>query len=71
MDATIIDWDGQYLPDELRRLPPGRYVVEAAPDDSTAEERAGLAIGLDELDAGDEIDIDDALRTILGAPPTP
>ena len=70
MDARIIEWDGQDLPDELRRLPPGRYVLEAAADNATAEELAGLLIGLDELDAGNEIGIDDALRAILSAPPT-
>jgi len=38
------------------------------PNALTAEEKAGLAIGLDELDAGHEIEIDAALRVILGAP---
>lgn len=70
MDATIIDWDGHDLPDELRKLPPGRYVLETAPSDSTAAEEAGIKLGLDELDAGDEIAAEDALRAILGAKPS-
>jgi hypothetical protein len=69
MDAIVIDWDGHDLPDELRKLPPGRYVIETASGDPTAAEQAGLKIGLDELDAGEEIAAEDALRAILGAPP--
>lgn len=67
MDATIIEWDGQHVPDELQHLPPGRYVLQAAEDALTAEEKVGLAVGLSELDAGDEIDAGDALRLIVGA----
>lgn len=25
--SRILDWDGENVPDELRRLPPGRYIL--------------------------------------------
>jgi hypothetical protein len=28
--ARILNWDGQHLPDGMRSLPPGRYVIEEA-----------------------------------------
>lgn len=53
MQTVIIDWNGNEIPEGLRELPPGRYVVETleAPD-LTPEEDAGLRRALNELDAG-------------------
>jgi hypothetical protein len=50
----VLKWNGRDLPDELRELPPGRYVVEsvdAAPD-LTPEQERDLATAIDEADAG-------------------
>ena len=57
------------MPDELRRLPPGRYLVEAAPDALTPEEEAGIMAGLDELDAGGGIELEDLLPGFSSAVP--
>ena len=58
---AIINWNGSDLPDALRPLPAGRYIVEAL-DDSvslTPEEEDGLIQALDSLRAGHGIDHDD------------
>lgn len=65
----MMDWDGHDLPDELRRLPPGRYLVEAAPDALTPAEEAGIVAGLDELEAGGGIELEDLLRGFSNAVP--
>jgi hypothetical protein len=66
MDAMVIEWDGQQVPDELRQLPPGRYVIERAADALTPAEDAGIAEALDQLDAGQGIDLADVLRAVRG-----
>jgi hypothetical protein len=53
MDARIIEWDGTNLPDELRLLPPGRYLLE--PFDGwelSEEEDAAVSAAIDELESG-------------------
>lgn len=66
MHATVIDWDGARLPDKLRELPPGRYVV--APlndhDELTPEEDAAVRQGLDDLAAGKVVPLDEVIREI-------
>ncbi len=52
-ETTIIEWDGHALPAGLRRLPPGRYVLEPL-DEMLAlspEEDAGVRAALDEMTA--------------------
>ena len=52
--VTIIDWNGADLPDELRQLRPGRYVVETL-DDAPAlspDDEQGLIDALESLRAG-------------------
>jgi hypothetical protein len=66
MDSFLIDWDGSALPEELRRLPPGRYVIEPVATPLAPEEEEGLLAGLDELDAGAAISLADALRELRG-----
>ena len=61
LTMAIINWNGSDLPDALRPLPAGRYIVEAL-DDSvslTPEEEDGLIQALDSLRAGHGIDHDD------------
>ena len=38
MQARIIEWDGTNVPDELRHLPPGRYIVDAVEDTEDLDE---------------------------------
>jgi hypothetical protein len=64
--TVVLDWDGKEVPDELRTLPKGRYVI--APVDAvpalTAEEEQGLEEALDALDRGEGVDLDQ-VRTEL------
>jgi hypothetical protein len=50
--ATVLKWNGKDLPDELRKLPEGRYVIESldAVSALTLEEELGLEEALKELD---------------------
>ena len=46
--AVVVEWNGQDVPEQLRRLPAGRYVL-ASVDESVAlsdEEEAGLIAAL-------------------------
>ncbi len=66
MSAMIIDWDGKGMPEELRRLPPGRYLVEpvdTAPKLSD-EEEDGLRRALESLRAGKGVSLEEARRRI-------
>ena len=63
---VVIDWDGLHVPPELRQLPPGRYVVEPAEEDTTltAEEEDGILTALNSLDAGRGTPLSDVIREI-------
>ena len=71
MKPKVIDWDGSHIPEELRRLPPGRYAVEPIdqPSPLTPEEEAGILAGLDQLDAGGGIPLADVVREIRSGLP--
>ena len=69
MNARIIDWDGTNVPEELRQLPPGRYVVgsvESIEDlgDLTEEEDAGIRLAMKQIEAGEGTPVEDAIRDI-------
>jgi hypothetical protein len=51
---AIIEWNGSDIPDALRRLPAGRYVVEPVEDLAalSADEEDGLVQALASLRAG-------------------
>ncbi len=67
MAPTIIEWDGRQMPEQLRGLPPGRYVVEPLDEvNLTADEEAGIATALDALDAGRGISLADVVRQLRG-----
>lgn len=59
--AVLLNWDGKELPEELRALPKGRYVI--APVDAvpalTAEEEQGLEEALDALDRDEGVDLEE------------
>ena len=66
MNPTIIDWDGTNVPEELRQLPPGRYVVgsvESTEDlgDLTEEEDAGIRLAMKQIEAGEGIPLEDVM----------
>jgi hypothetical protein len=58
--ATVLKWNGKDVPDELRGLPTGRYVIESvdALPALTEEEERGLEESLDALDRGEGIGIE-------------
>lgn len=62
-DTLVIEWNGTELPEALRSLPPGRYLIEPVDDEPvlTPEEDAGLREAMDDLDAGHGVSLQDAL----------
>ncbi len=60
--GTVVNWDGVELPEELRDLPKGRYVlvaVDEAPE-LTAKQEAGLTTALASIEAGHGVSRDEA-----------
>ncbi|MBI1737169.1 MAG: hypothetical protein HYR51_18520 [Candidatus Rokubacteria bacterium] len=70
--AKVIDWDGTHLPDGLRELPPGQYVIEPVEDriELSEQEEEELRTALDALDAGHGIPLADVIRQIGNRPPS-
>lgn len=66
MGPKVIDWDGRHIPEELQKLPPGRYAIESIDQvpPLTDTEEAGILAGLDALDAGKGIPLADVIREI-------
>ena len=66
MGVKVIRWDGTYISDELRQLPPGRYAVESVDDvpQLTEEGERGILAALDELDGGRGRPLSDVVREI-------
>jgi hypothetical protein len=63
MAETVIEWDGTNVPPELRRLAPGRYIVSPAQDGPLSpEEDAAVREGLDALEAGEVVTLEDVMR---------
>ena len=57
--AKVVTWNGKDVPDELRELPAGRYVVEAIDDDApvlSPEEEAGIEAALESYRQGRVVD---------------
>ena len=64
---AIINWNGSDLPEALRRLPAGRYVVERL-DESlalTPDEEEGLIQALESLRAGRGVEHEQVRARIL------
>lgn len=63
---STFHWNGQDLPEELRDLPPGTYMVEAIdqPPLLTEDEDAGLSAALDSLRAGKGRTLEQVRQTI-------
>jgi hypothetical protein len=64
--ARVLRWNGRDLPEELRQLPPGDYVVEPIEDvpPPTEEEEDGLRRALQSRDAGRVVDHEDVRRSV-------
>lgn len=57
MGSRVIHWDGSDIPPELRKLPPGRYVVEPFDEitDLTPEDEEEILVALGQLGVGRSI----------------
>jgi hypothetical protein len=66
--ATVLKWNDKDLPDELRNLPQGRYVLESLDEVPalTPEKEQGLDEAIAELDRGEGADLA-AVRADLDA----
>jgi len=66
---TIVRWNGADLPEELRTLPAGRYLVVPVDDvpPLTPDEDAGIELALDGLAHGGGVD-DAKARRRIGPP---
>jgi hypothetical protein len=66
--ATVLRWNGKDLPDEMRKLPEGRYVIESldAVPLLTEDEEQGLDEATAALDRGEGVE-GDAVRAELDA----
>ncbi len=64
--SRVLHWNGTDLPEELRDLPAGRYVVEAAdvPPALTEDEEEGLRQALASLRSGHGRTVDQVRATI-------
>lgn len=62
--ARVLRWNGHDLPDELRELPAGTYVVEAVDALLTPEEDEGLERALASLRAGKGRSLDQVRQSI-------
>ena len=53
--SRVLKWNGKDLPQELRSMPAGRYVVEAVDEvpELTREEEEGLVEALRSIDRGE------------------
>jgi hypothetical protein len=60
--SVVFDWNGEDVPEELKELPAGRYVLESideAPPLTAAEEQ-GLFEAMRSIDEGRGVDADTA-----------
>ena len=56
--SVVLHWNGKDVPQELRSLPEGRYVVDAidAAPELSPDEEAGLEVALKSLRQGQGVD---------------
>lgn len=63
--TKLIHWNGIDLPDELRTLPAGTYLIESAEDALSDDEERGLVEALDAIRAGRGVDQSSARDALL------
>ena len=63
---TVLDWNGEDIPTELRALPMGRYLIVPIDDapELSVEDAAGLERALASIAAGRGVGEDAARRTV-------
>jgi hypothetical protein len=68
--ARVLHWNGKDVPEELRELPAGRYVIEAIDDVTTLspEDEDGLRSALASLRAGKGRTLSQVRQTIDAVP---
>lgn len=59
------------MPEELRVLPPGRYVLEPWVAPPSAEEEDGIADAINALDAGQGIPLEQMMAELEDGPEVP
>lgn len=64
--GDVIDWDETNMPHELRMLPPGRYILAALDESAelTPEEETAVLVGLDDLQVGNVVPLDDFIQEL-------
>jgi methionine salvage enolase-phosphatase E1 len=64
---VVLDWNGVDVPDELRELPKGRYVVVALDDapELDAAQEAGLEAALAAVRDGRGVPLEDARDRVM------
>lgn len=67
--TRVVDWNGKDIPEGLRSLPPGRYVVEQVDEAPvlTADEEDGIREAIRSLDAGEGRTLAQVRSTLSGA----
>ncbi|MFZ5469230.1 MAG: hypothetical protein ACOZIN_07290 [Myxococcota bacterium] len=65
--SRVIDWDGKNVPDEMRSLPPGRYVVDPIDETIplTADEEEGIRQAMASLGAGQGRSLEEVRDRVL------
>ena len=64
--AVVVNWNGVDVPEELRELPEGRYVIVAVDEaaELSAEQEAGLESALASVRAGHAVSLDEARKRV-------
>jgi hypothetical protein len=64
--SVVLIWNGKDVPQELRVLPEGRYVLDAVDvsPELSSDEEAGLEAGLESLRQGRGVDASAVFRRI-------
>ena len=67
--TRVVDWNGKDVPDGLRSLPPGRYVVEPVEEAPplTPDEEEGIRQAIRSLEAGQGRSLVQVRNTITAA----
>ena len=67
----VIEWDGQHVPEALKKAPPGRYVLQAISDEVVLSEKDDLGVrdALNQLDANQGASLVGAIQAIQSRVP--
>ena len=67
--TRVVDWNGKDIPEGLRSLPPGRYVVEQVDEAPilTADEEEGIREAIRSLESGEGRSLGQVRSTLTAA----